>query len=74
MSASYLSQPFILSFVDSDQKTRNAIGKSLMELTLREMFEWRFVQTDPNPSNFVWDNKLKRLGCLDFGATHEYRK
>lgn len=32
---------------------RNLIGESLMRLTLTELFDWRFMQTDPNYSNFL---------------------
>lgn len=43
-----------------------------MELTLKEIFVDRFCQTDPNPSNYLYDNE--KLGCLDFGAAHKFDK
>lgn len=27
---------------------RNAVGSRLLQLTLRELFDWQFMQTDPN--------------------------
>ena len=45
-----------------------------MELTLVELFKFRFMQSDPNPSNFYFNRKLNKLILLDFGAAHEYDK
>ena len=33
-----------------DQDERNFIGQSLLKLCIREVFEFRFMQTDPNYS------------------------
>ncbi len=59
------------------QEVRNAVGRLLLRLTLLELFEFRFSQTDPNPSNFFFlpqaDGRAK-LGLLDFGASREYSK
>ena len=61
-----------MTYENAEQETRNRIGKFLMELTLKEIFVDRFCQTDPNPSNYLFDNE--KLGCLDFGAAHEFEK
>lgn len=45
-----------------------------MDLTLRELFEFRYMQTDPNPSNFYYAAKTDQIILLDFGAAKEYRK
>lgn len=50
------------------QSFRNEIGKRMMELTLRELFEWRFMQTDPNPSNYAFRRETNQLVLMDFGA------
>uniref|UniRef100_A0A3B4EG54 PID domain-containing protein n=1 Tax=Pygocentrus nattereri TaxID=42514 RepID=A0A3B4EG54_PYGNA len=55
------------SCVDLDQETRNKISFSILQLCLRELFEFRFMQTDPNWSNFFYNIHL-----LDFGACREY--
>ncbi len=57
-----------------DQKTRNWVGTRIMELCLRELFEFRFMQTDPNWSNFFFDPEKKRLILLDFGACREFSR
>ncbi|KAM3127939.1 hypothetical protein pb186bvf_019958 [Paramecium bursaria] len=56
------------------QYLRNSIGRMIMEVTLVELFKFRFMQSDPNPSNFYFNRKLNKLILLDFGAAHEYDK
>ncbi|QQP51745.1 Chaperone activity of bc1 complexlike_ mitochondriallike [Caligus rogercresseyi] len=55
-----------------DQKTRNHIVESVIKLVLNELFIYRFMQTDPNWANFLYNEKTRQLGLLDFGATREY--
>mmetsp|Transcript_2659 Transcript_2659/g.8050 ORF Transcript_2659/g.8050 Transcript_2659/m.8050 type:complete len:638 (-) Transcript_2659:38-1951(-) len=54
------------------QEVRNGIGRKLLRLCLRELFEFRYMQTDPNFSNYLYDGKLDRIVLLDFGATRAY--
>jgi aarF domain-containing kinase len=57
-----------------DQETRNAVALRLLTLCLRELFEFRFMQTDPNWSNFFYDSEHDRMNLIDFGACREYPK
>ncbi|XP_057736885.1 protein ABC transporter 1, mitochondrial [Arachis stenosperma] len=57
-----------------DQETRNYIGKMLLELTLMELFVFRFMQTDPNWGNFLYDEAKKTINLIDFGAARDYPK
>lgn len=45
-----------------------------MRLCLLELFHFRFMQTDPNWANFLYDPVRGRLGLIDFGASREYTK
>ncbi len=54
------------------QETRDSVGTRLMRVTLRELFQWRFVQSDPNWSNFLYDPDADVLALIDFGAAMEY--
>ncbi|CAJ0936587.1 unnamed protein product [Ranitomeya imitator] len=54
------------------QETRNEICANILTLCLRELFEFRFMQTDPNWSNFFYDPELKKVALLDFGATRGF--
>jgi predicted unusual protein kinase regulating ubiquinone biosynthesis (AarF/ABC1/UbiB family) len=54
------------------QPRRNRIGRSILELFLTELFEWRRMQTDPNFGNYrvrIDENGSDdKLVLLDFGA------
>ncbi|KAM8817183.1 atypical kinase COQ8A, mitochondrial isoform 1-T2 [Rhynchonycteris naso] len=54
------------------QKIRNEICYNILVLCLRELFEFHFMQTDPNWSNFFYDPQLHKVALLDFGATREF--
>ncbi|KAK3531480.1 hypothetical protein QTP70_023272 [Hemibagrus guttatus] len=60
------------SCVDLNQETRNKICFSILHLCLRELFEFRFMQTDPNWSNFYYNAEEDKIYLLDFGACREY--
>nr|XP_033792673.1 atypical kinase COQ8A, mitochondrial isoform X2 [Geotrypetes seraphini] len=54
------------------QEIRNEICHNILHLCLRELFEFRFMQTDPNWSNFFYDPELHKVALLDFGATRGF--
>ena len=54
------------------QRVRDAVGTTLLRLTLRELFSWRFMQTDPNWGNFLYDPDSGVLCCVDFGACRDF--
>jgi aarF domain-containing kinase len=56
------------------QAVRDEVGRLLMKLTFSEIFEMGIMQSDPNPSNFTYNLKDRRLNLFDFGATHIYPK
>ncbi|GFZ50176.1 transferring phosphorus-containing groups [Saitozyma sp. JCM 24511] len=56
------------------QETRDKIGTNVLRLCLLELFHFRFMQTDPNWANFLYDPVRGRLGLIDFGASREYTK
>jgi predicted unusual protein kinase regulating ubiquinone biosynthesis (AarF/ABC1/UbiB family) len=53
------------------QARRDRVGARLLRLVLRELFEFRFMQTDPNFANYLWLPRKEKIGLLDFGATRE---
>lgn len=57
-----------------DYEHRRIIAESTLKLCLRELFELQCMQTDPNWSNFLYDDKTRRLMLIDFGATRFYQK
>lgn len=64
--------------VEEPQVVRDYIAGKFIELCLKEIFVWRFMQTDPNWSNFFLGKHPKtgepRLVLLDFGASRAYGK
>ena len=54
------------------QDERNWIGTQILRLCLREIIEFKFMQTDPNWTNFLYNRTTKKLELLDFGASREY--
>jgi predicted unusual protein kinase regulating ubiquinone biosynthesis (AarF/ABC1/UbiB family) len=51
---------------------RNAVARTLQELMFRELFEFRFVQTDPNMANYLYLPATHQVALLDLGSVGEY--
>lgn len=61
------------------QERRNRIATGFLELMLREIFEWRMVQTDPHFGNYkikLRSSELEedKILLLDFGAVRSFPK
>ena len=56
---------------DHEQARRDAAATDLYRLLFREIFEFGFVQTDPNFANYLWIPDGGRLGLIDLGAGRE---
>lgn len=54
------------------QKQKDWIGTQILRLCLREITEFKYMQTDPNWTNFLYNAENKKLELLDFGASREY--
>lgn len=59
---------------DLPQDVRDEICTNLLRLCLRELFEFRLMQTDPNWANFLYDPPQHKVTLLDFGATRSFDK
>jgi aarF domain-containing kinase len=56
------------------QVVRNAIARTLLIVSIKELFKWRLVQSDPNFGNFLYNHKGRCIHLIDFGATRDYSK
>lgn len=56
------------------QETRDFLGTEIMRLCLRELAEFRFMQTDPNWTNFLYNQKSNQIELLDFGACRAFEE
>ena len=54
------------------QEQKDWIGSQILRLCLREITEFKYMQTDPNWTNFLYNSKTNKLELLDFGASREY--
>ncbi|KAI5791483.1 ATP binding cassette 1 protein [Pyronema domesticum] len=54
------------------QEERDFIGTQILGLCFREIAKYKFMQTDPNWTNFLWNAEDKKIELLDFGASREY--
>jgi predicted unusual protein kinase regulating ubiquinone biosynthesis (AarF/ABC1/UbiB family) len=59
---------------EHSQERRDRAGERLLRLVLRELFEFRFMQTDPNFANYLFDPGRERIALLDFGAARRFTR
>jgi predicted unusual protein kinase regulating ubiquinone biosynthesis (AarF/ABC1/UbiB family) len=64
------SEP-IEALAEAAPDVRDRAVTALLELCLRELFEFRMMQTDPNFANYRWRPETGQIVLLDFGATRE---
>ena len=55
----------------ADQETRNEVITNLFDLVIRELFEFKVMQTDPNFANYRYRPEPKQIVLLDFGASRD---
>jgi predicted unusual protein kinase regulating ubiquinone biosynthesis (AarF/ABC1/UbiB family) len=68
LAMSFIDSVPIETLIDGPQTTRDAVMRSLIALVMRELFEFRVMQTDPNFGNYRYQPDSGRLVLLDFGA------
>ena len=56
------------------QARRDEMGTRLLRVVFRELFSFRFMQTDPNFANYLYEPKHERLALLDFGSARSFPK
>ncbi|MEX3014627.1 ABC1 kinase family protein [Gymnodinialimonas hymeniacidonis] len=61
----------IEALAEADPKDRDTAVTALIELCLRELFDFRVMQTDPNFANYRWRAETGQIVLLDFGATRD---
>jgi len=72
LSMSYLTGDPIEAVDQQADAVRNRVATDLLELGIREIFEWGLVQTDPNFANYRYQQDTGVIELLDFGATRRY--
>ncbi|KAJ3282358.1 hypothetical protein HK104_010929 [Borealophlyctis nickersoniae] len=72
LTSEYVEGVPIGKVAELDQETKDRVGSRILRLCLRELFEFRFMQTDPNWSNFLYNARTDKIHLLDFGAAREF--
>lgn len=72
LTMEYLGGTAVTRVPSLTQAQRDWIGTQILRLCLREMAEFRFMQTDPNWTNFLYNAATGRLELLDFGASRDF--
>jgi len=69
LTMTYLHGNPVESAADAPRAERNRLAEALIDLTLREVFEFGVMQSDPNFANYRFDPATGKIILLDFGAT-----
>jgi predicted unusual protein kinase regulating ubiquinone biosynthesis (AarF/ABC1/UbiB family) len=72
LSMSFMQGEPIENLKSKSQTERDQAMHHLFELLFLELFDWHWVQTDPNFANYLYQTDSQRIVLLDFGATREY--
>lgn len=68
LAMDFIAGQSIETLQQQSQDVRDRTMTALVGLVLRELFEFGYMQTDPNFANFRWQPDTGRIVLLDFGA------
>ncbi|NOE27838.1 AarF/ABC1/UbiB kinase family protein [Ruegeria sp. HKCCD6157] len=68
LTMSFLEGRPIETVSDATREERNRVSEALIDLTLREVFEFGIMQSDPNFANYRYNPSNGKISLLDFGA------
>lgn len=54
------------------QEVKDFICSNILRLCLQEIAEFKYMQTDPNWANFLYNPSTKKIELLDFGASRGF--
>ena len=74
LAMTYVAGSPIETIVELPGAERDRVMTALVELMLRELFELRMVQTDPNFANYQYRRSTGEIVLLDFGATRHFKQ
>lgn len=72
LAMDFIAAAPIESVINADQSVRDRVTTHLLTLLLRELFEFRQMQTDPNFANYRYQPDTGQIVLLDFGATRSF--
>ena len=69
LAMDYIDSTGIEAVESASQEVRDRVAHELIALTLKELFLFNWMQTDPNFANYRFQPESGRVVLLDFGAT-----
>jgi len=72
LAMDYVDGEPIEMLANSPRESREKVAERLTKLALRELFDWRLMQTDPNFANFRYRSESDEVILLDFGAARRF--
>ncbi|KAF7185330.1 Protein ABC1-like, mitochondrial [Pseudocercospora fuligena] len=72
LTAEFMHGTAVTKIHDLSQQERDWIGTNILRLCLRELMEFKYMQTDPNWTNFLYNRNTNKLELLDFGASRAF--
>jgi predicted unusual protein kinase regulating ubiquinone biosynthesis (AarF/ABC1/UbiB family) len=72
LTTSFLDGEVIDKLYNKSVDVRHNVTSNLLELSLREVFQFGIVQTDSNFANYLYSENTGKIQLLDFGATRRY--
>ncbi len=74
LAMSYIEGTAIEALIAAPDEARDRAATLLIDLVLRELFEFGIMQTDPNFANYQYNTKTQQVILLDFGAARPLTK
>lgn len=72
LTAEFCSGIGVTKVKNCTQEQKDWVGSNILRLCLREITEFKFMQTDPNWTNFLFNAETNKLELLDFGASRDF--
>ena len=72
MAMDYIDSVPVETLINAPQNSRDQVMTLLIDLVLRELFEFGLMQTDPNFANYRHNTATQQIVLLDFGATRAF--
>ena len=76
LAMSFVEGPTLNEWIEKNpsNEKKEEVAKLMLKLFKEEFFNCGFVQTDPNPANFLIKDNPLRIVCLDLGASVSYQQ
>ncbi len=71
LAMDFVAGAHIENLAGAPASKRDLVVTRMMHLLMRELFEFRLMQTDPNFANYLYNEDTGQIALLDFGATRE---